>query len=132
MVFFRFIFIIIFAYSTASIAISISYADDIEQGKQVFRRCAACHYADKNANKVGPTLLNLMGRQAGTVDGYNFTASMVDAGKNGLIWNRDTLLQYLHNPREMVKGTRMASIKLNNDTDIENLISYLKSVETTK
>lgn len=103
-------------------------AADVENGKIVFKRCIACHNADKPNNKIGPTLQHIIGRQAGTLEGYRYSPAMMNAGKNGLIWNRDTLIAYLHNPQAMVKGTRMASIRLNNDSDIDDLIEYLKSV----
>jgi len=105
-----------------------SHAADIENGKIVFKRCAACHNADKPDNRIGPTLQGIIGRRAGTLQGYRYSPAMVNAGQNGLIWNRETLITYLHNPQGMVKGTRMASIRLNNDSDIDDLIAYLNSV----
>jgi len=107
---------------------TISEAADIEAGKKVFKLCAVCHYADRNQNKIGPTLLNLMGRKAGTVAGYHYSAAMVKAGDNGLVWTNDTLKQYLHAPQQLVKGTLMASIRITNDALIDDLIAYLQSV----
>lgn len=103
-------------------------AADIENGKIIFKRCIACHNADKPENKIGPTLQHIIGRQAGSLEGYRFSPAMINAGKQGLIWNRDTLINYLHSPQAMVKGTRMASIRLTNETDIDDLIAYLNSV----
>lgn len=107
---------------------SATHAADIENGKIVFKRCAACHNADKPDNRIGPTLQGIIGRKAGSLDGYRYSPAMVNAGKDGLIWTRETLMTYLHNPQGLVKGTRMASIRLNNDSDIDDLIEYLKSV----
>ncbi|WP_246791714.1 c-type cytochrome [Bartonella apis] len=107
---------------------SATHAADIENGKIVFKRCAACHNADKPDNRIGPTLQGIIGRKAGALEGYRYSPAMVNAGKDGLIWTRETLMTYLHNPQGLVKGTRMASIRLNNDSDIDDLIEYLKSV----
>jgi len=51
---------------------------------------------------------------------------MIDAGKGGLVWDEAHLRDYLHNPRTKVKGTKMAFAGLKDDTDISNLIAYLK------
>lgn len=107
--------------------IGTTNAADVENGKLVFKRCIACHYADKSENKVGPSLQGVIERQAGTLAGYRFSQPMINAGKNGLIWTRDNLVNYLHNPQAMVKGTRMASIKIKDDSEIDDLIAYLKS-----
>lgn len=121
------LFVIIFI--TLSFANSaVSEAADIEVGKKVFKLCAVCHYADRNQNKIGPTLFNLMGRKAGTVAGYHYSAAMTKAGDNGLVWTNETLKQYLHAPQQLVKGTLMASIRITNDAYIDDLIAYLESV----
>ena len=111
--------------------ISGTQAADIENGKIVFKRCVACHNADNADNKIGPTLQHIIGRRAGTIEGYKYSPAMTNAGKDGLIWNRDTLITYLHNPQGMVKGTRMASIRLNNDNDVDDLIAYLNSFSSS-
>ena len=51
---------------------------------------------------------------------------MTDAGKNGLVWDEAKLTVYLHDPKAMVKGTKMAFPGLKNDADIANVIAYLK------
>lgn len=123
-----FLCLIIFSLDTF---ISFAHAADVENGKIVFKRCVACHNADKADNKIGPTLLGIMGRPAGTLEGFRYSPAMVAAGKDGLIWTRDTLVNYLHNPQALVKGTRMASVRINNDSDIDDLIDYLKSVSSS-
>lgn len=124
----RYFAVFCFSILAALPFIAGTQAADVENGKIVFKRCAACHNADKPDNRIGPTLQGILGRRAGSLEGYRYSPAMTNAGKNGLIWNRDTLINYLHNPQAMVKGTRMASIRLNNDSDVDDLIEYLKSV----
>lgn len=113
-----------------------SNAADPENGKIIFKRCIACHYANKTDNKVGPTLKDVIGRQAGSIEGYRFSSAMTEAGKGGLVWTKGNLLNFLHNPQAMVKGTRMASIKIKDDNEIDDLIAYLqeaaKETDNTK
>ena len=106
--------------------IDLSNAADPENGKIIFKRCIACHYADKTDNKIGPTLKGVIGRQAGSIEGYRFSSAMTEAGKGGLVWTKENLLNFLHNPQAMVKGTRMASIKIKDDNEIDDLIAYLQ------
>ncbi|RCL04097.1 MAG: cytochrome c class I precursor [Candidatus Tokpelaia sp. JSC189] len=105
-----------------------AYADNAENGHRIFHRCIACHYADRKGNRIGPSLKNIMQRRAATEPGYRFSSAMVKASKKGLIWNKRTLTEYLHNPQAMVPGTRMASVKITSKKDIDDLIAYLKKV----
>ncbi|TCL65203.1 cytochrome c family protein [Rhizobium sp. BK251] len=99
---------------------------DVAAGGTVFKKCALCHIADSDKNKVGPSLNHVFGRTAGTHPDFKYSNAMVDAGKNGLVWDDTTLRDYLHDPKAKVKGTKMAFAGLKEDTDITNLIAYLK------
>lgn len=110
--------------------ISSAQAQNIENGKRVFKRCIACHFTDREANKVGPSLLNIIGRQAGTKHGFRYSPAMIKAGEDGLIWDQETLKNYLHNPRAVIKGTRMTSVRINDDAEIEDLVAYIKSFDS--
>jgi cytochrome c len=101
-------------------------AQDAAAGEQVFTKCKACHIADKDQNKIGPSLHGLFGRTAGTHPDFKYSPAMTDAGKNGLVWDEAKLTVYLHDPKAMVKGTKMAFPGLKNDADIANVIAYLK------
>jgi cytochrome c len=103
-----------------------SQAQDAAAGELVFNKCKACHVASEDKNKVGPSLMGLIGRTAGTHVGFKYSPAMVDAGKGGLVWDDAKLTEYLHAPKEMVKGTKMAFAGLKDDADILNLIAYLK------
>lgn len=103
-----------------------AHAGNPEDGQRIFHRCAACHYADRPGNRIGPSLKNVMQRRAGTEPGYRFSAAMIKAGENGLVWDKKTLTEYLRNPQAMVPGTRMASVKITSEKDMDDLIVYLK------
>jgi cytochrome c len=92
-------------------------------GKQVFKKCHACHNVGENArNAVGPVLNGVVGRKAGTYEGYNYS----DANKSsGITWDEATLDVYLKDPRAKVPGTKMAFPGLPNDKDRADVIAYL-------
>ncbi|MBN9316815.1 MAG: cytochrome c family protein [Devosia sp.] len=115
--------------AVAAVMLSLTGAmaqGDPTAGEQVFKKCAACHAVGDGAqNKVGPVLNAVMGRTAGTLEGYNYSQAMKDAGAGGLVWTPETLAKYLPKPRDLVKGTKMTFPGLPNPDDVANVIAYL-------
>lgn len=101
-------------------------AQDAAAGEKVFAKCKACHVVDADKNKIGPSLMGVVGRTAGTHAGFKYSAAMVDAGKSGVVWDDTALTTYLHNPKAFIKGTKMAFAGLKADEDVANVIAYLK------
>ena len=99
-------------------------AGDTAAGEKVFRKCKACHYVDQEKNKTGPHLVNIIGRKAGAVEGYKYSKAM--AGSD-LVWDEATLAGFLAKPKSYLKGTKMAFAGLKKDSDIADVIAYLKS-----
>lgn len=98
----------------------------VTAGAGVFRRCRSCHeVGDTAGNKTGPHLNNLLGRTAGTIDGFRYSGAMTGAGDDGWVWNTDTLSTYLANPRATIRGTRMSFAGLRTQEEIDAVIAYL-------
>ena len=103
-----------------------SQAQDAAAGEKVFAKCKACHVADKDQNKVGPSLKGVIGRTAGTHPNFKYSPAMVEAGKRGLVWDDAKLTEYLRDPKGMIKGGKMAFPGLKKDDELANVIAYLK------
>ena len=114
------------AMSVATLVTGQSQAQDAAAGEKVFAKCKACHVADEDKNKIGPSLFGVIGRAAGAHEGFRYSPAMVEAGKSGMVWDDATLTTYLHDPKATVKGTKMAFPGLKKDEDITNVIAYLK------
>ncbi|MBJ7414118.1 MAG: cytochrome c family protein [Niveispirillum sp.] len=116
-----------------TIAPTAALADtgDAAAGKLVFNKCMACHNAENDKPKVGPSLMGLFGRQPGTVAGYTYSKSMVDFGA-GKTWDEALLKTYLPNPKALVNGTKMAFPGLKTDKEIADVIAYLKQFSPGK
>jgi len=99
-------------------------AGDVEAGAKVFKKCKACHYVDQETNKTGPHLVNIIGRAAGSVEGYKYSKAMAGSG---IVWDEATLTEYLRAPKKYIKGTKMAFRGLQKDADLANVIAYLKA-----
>lgn len=98
-----------------------------EEGAEVFKKCRACHDVGPDAkNKVGPLLNGIIGRKAGTIDGFAYSDANKTAGAGGLVWSEDVLFKYLENPLTFMKGTKMAFAGLKDAQDRKDLIAYLK------
>ncbi|MCV3207081.1 cytochrome c family protein [Mesorhizobium sp. YC-39] len=102
---------------------------DAVLGKKVFNRCLACHEAATDRDKVGPHLMGVVGRIAGTAQSFlsRYSQAMKDAGAAGLIWDEANLAEYLRAPRQKVPGNKMGFTGLTSDDDIANVIAYLKA-----
>lgn len=106
---------------------------DAANGEKVFRKCATCHTVGENArNKVGPVLTGVLGRQAGTYEGFRYGASIMAAGEAGLVWTEDEIFTYLENPRGFLsdklgdkKARSKMAFRLRKEDDRRDVIAYL-------
>ena len=115
--------IVAVALGVALVSAGSVLAADIKAGEKVFKKCKACHYADREKHKTGPHLVNLIGRTAGSLEDYKKYSKAMKA--SGIVWDEETLTDYLRAPKKYIKGTKMAFVGLKKDADIENVIAYL-------
>jgi len=113
------------ALALAAFAASPAAADgDAAAGEKIFTtKCKVCHQIGPGAkNSVGPNLSGVIGRKAGTEEGYSYS----DAMKNsGLTWDEATFKEYIKDPKAKVPGIKMIFAGLPKDTDQDNIYAYL-------
>ncbi len=101
----------------------------IEAGEKVFKKCKACHKVGEGAkNGTGPLLNGIVGRAAGTVEGFKYSKPMLAASEGGLVWSHEALAEFLANPKGYMKGTKMSFAGLKKPEEIDAVIAYLGSV----
>ena len=121
--------LIIACAAAAVLSFSAQAAEpDLKKGKKVYRKCKACHVADKEKNKVGPHLVNLFGRTAGSLEKYKYSKAMKKKGEEGLVWDEETLDAYLVKPKKYIPGTKMAFAGIKKEDQRVNLIAYLATI----
>ena len=113
--------------ATAYLAAGASFGADAGAGKALFaQRCTVCHTAEPsdNGGAQGPPLNALLGRTAGSLAQFPYTAALRDSK---LVWDAATLQRFLTAPTEVVPGTSML-IAVPAQTERDNLIAYFQSV----
>ena len=95
---------------------------DVERGKAVFEQCAACHSLDGTGDYDGPTLKGVIGRKAGSLEDYRYSAAMK---RSDVVWDAATLDQYVADPQAFIPGNRMAFAGINDKTQRDDLIAFL-------
>ncbi len=102
-------------------------ATPAERGRVVFNECGICHAAQQDAPKgLGPNLFGVVGREAGTLEGFAYSQAMKNAG---IVWSEETLDAFLENPLQYVRGNRMAYAGLRNEQRRADLIAYLMTLQ---
>jgi cytochrome c len=98
---------------------------DPTKGEQVFKKCTACHNADKGgSNALGPNLWGVLGEPVGKGHGFAFSDAL--AGKGGT-WDWNNLSDWLANPKKFAPGTKMTFAGLGNPEDRANVIAFLNA-----
>ena len=102
---------------------------DAAAGKKVFAKCRACHKVEAGKHGVGPSLHGIVGRAVATADGYTKYSKQMQEFGAGKTWDEATLDAFLENPKDLVKGTKMAFPGLRKPEQRADVIAYLKSVQ---
>jgi cytochrome c len=97
---------------------------DPAKGEQVFKKCAACHNADKGGpNALGPNLWGVLGEEIGKgAGGFPFSDALKGVGGT---WDWQKLSDWLHNPKKFAPGTKMTFAGLSKPEDRADVIAFL-------
>jgi len=115
------------AIAVAALLASQAQAADAKHGAEVFARCAICHANTKGAPaKIGPDLFGVVGRKAGTMPDFSYSAAMKGSG---ITWTPDKLAAYVQHPQQVVPGNRMAFAGISSKNDAADLVAYLGTLK---
>jgi cytochrome c len=99
---------------------------DPGKGQGSFKKCAACHTADKGgANKVGPNLHGVVGAPKARVQGFNYSAALKAKGGD---WSFEELNAFITNPKAHIPGTIMAFAGIPQAGERADLLAYLRTL----
>lgn len=101
----------------------------VAAGAKIFSfRCAACHTMsadDTSTAAFGPHLEGIVGRQAGSVEGYDYEFDLMR--EQAFVWDKERLEAWLEKPQEMVPGMCLPYFGLRRESDRAALITYMQA-----
>src|ERR1051325_9246552 len=115
---------------TGFVALAVMMSDAAsaqdDPGQIIFNNaCRTCHTVKEGDNRLGPSLARVVGRKAGSLEGYQYSDAMK---KSGVTWDEATLDRFIENPEAVVHGNNMkpyAGMTAANDRAA--IIAYLKA-----
>lgn len=106
---------------------AVASADDVEAGKKIFKKCAPCHAVGPGAkNKVGPPLNGVIGRPAGSAEGFKYSKAMKDSG---ITWDQAIFIEYITSPKKRIPGNKMIFPGIKDEEDREDLFAYIEQFD---
>ncbi len=88
--------------------------------------CRTCHSMREGDHRLGPSLYGVVGRKAGSIEGYNFSSAMQSAN---IVWDEATLDKFIASPDEVVRGHKMKPFGgIDSAEQRGEIIAYLKSI----
>lgn len=99
---------------------------DVAAGKQVARKCTACHSFDKGGpNKVGPNLWGVVGGAKAEVEGFSFSNALKEMGGT---WSVADLNAFLFRPKQFAPGTKMNFVGLKKPEERAEIVRYMRDL----
>lgn len=124
-----------------------AFAGDPVAGESAFSAlCQQCHHVTNPAGETlagrpnmrsGPNLYGVIGRQAGSAEGFRFGPSLVAAGEAGLIWTAEEMVPFLRDPTAHLRGylgatgaRSLMAARVRDDETAQNLVAFLARFAT--
>lgn len=126
--------------ATGAFADSHGPSGDAEAGEGTFKKCKSCHMVqDTEGNnivkggKTGPNLYGVVGRAAGSVEGFKYGADIIAAGEAGLVWDEESFVEYAKDPKKFLRayldnGKAKSKMTFRLKKGGEDVYAYLASV----
>ena len=98
----------------------------IEAGEKLYNsECRKCHAPDASDPSYGPPLENIVGRGAGTVEGYDYSISLE---ASGIVWTPAALRAWMEDNDGFMPGTKMRHVGIEDRTVQDFILAYLDAI----
>jgi cytochrome c len=112
------------AVFAAVLAASAASAGDAARGEKRFEECASCHSMAAGQNGVGPSLRDIVGRQAASLGDFRYSPAM---RRSGITWTPQMLDTFIADPQKLVPANRMPYAGLTDPDARADLVAYLEA-----
>jgi cytochrome c len=97
---------------------------DAARGERMYRACAPCHVLEPDRNMTGPSLAEIWNRKAGSLASFPRYSPALKS--SGIIWNDDTLNEWIKDPQHFIPGNTMTFQGMKDARQRADLLAFLK------
>lgn len=97
--------------------------DLVALGEDAFQTCTGCHSVDGDGRSAaGPNLYGVIGRKAGSLEGYSFSDAFI---ASDITWDEASMDAFLADPQSAVPGNEMLAGAVPDAENRKAIIAYL-------
>lgn len=98
----------------------------VQEGQKIAKKCLQCHTFEKGGkDMIGPNLFGIVGAKVAHRPGFPYSKDMQSHGGK---WDAESINKFIHNPRQVIKGTKMSFAGLKKPQERADVIAYLKTL----
>lgn len=98
----------------------------IAAGKAMFESgCHRCHAPNAKDPSYGPALTGIVGRQAGSFEGYEYSEAL---GGAPFVWTPAALKAWMEDNQHFLPGTKMRHVGITDTAVQDFIIAYLRTL----
>lgn len=99
----------------------------VKAGHHMFEhRCRSCHADDPALKAYGPSLIGVVGRKAGSLEGFAYSDAMK---ASGLVWTEGALRGWIADNTGFLPGTRMRHVGITDKQEQDYLLAYIMTLK---
>ncbi|WP_205320127.1 c-type cytochrome [Notoacmeibacter marinus] len=102
----------------------------VAEGEALFDKvCRRCHTGAADVEErvgYGPSLVGVVGRKAGSVEGFDYSEAMEGSG---IVWTEGALAAWMADNDHMLPGTKMRHVGVEDPAEQKAIIAYLKATQ---
>lgn len=87
--------------------------------------CHRCHADNSDDPSYGPSLVGVIGREAGSVEGYDYSDVLANSG---IVWTPAALRAWMEDNAGLMPGTKMRHVGIEDRTVQDFILAYLASL----